>query len=432
MIKKTLILFFLYFVALPMFSQETPKSSYLRIPVIDLDDETFRQVVVDKEPGQYLGHPSTVLLEDKKTILAVYPKGHGKGELILKKSINGGLTWSDRLPTPESWKTSKETPTIYRVVDQKGKKRLILFSGLFPARMSISEDNGNTWSELQKVGDWGGVVVMSSLIPLNTGKGHYMALFHDDLRFIREDSHSEHYREKRGNKLAPFTLYKSLSFDGGLTWSNPEQIYSSNKMSLCEPGAIRSPDGTQIAILLRENSRQFNSQIMFSSDEGITWSEPRALQNELTGDRHVIKYAPDGRLLVVFRDITPLSMRKDIERIAYGTGESYSAIARSEGCGSPTEGDWVGWVGTWNDLVEGGPGQYRIRFKNNKKRWDCGYPGVELLKNKTFVVTSYGRWEKDEEHYVISVRFKLKELDAKLKMNAIMDLSPESIAKPEV
>src|SRR5262245_47307541 len=73
------------------------------IPLIDLAAETNRQVIVDREPGQYLGHPSTVLLEDDRTILCVYPKGHGKGALVLKRSVDGGLTWSERIPVPENW-----------------------------------------------------------------------------------------------------------------------------------------------------------------------------------------------------------------------------------------------------------------------------------------------------------------------------------------
>ena len=33
----------------------------------------------------------------------------------MKKSTDGGKTWSDRLHTPESWETSQETPTIYLI-----------------------------------------------------------------------------------------------------------------------------------------------------------------------------------------------------------------------------------------------------------------------------------------------------------------------------
>ena len=68
------------------------------IPLIDLADQEHRQVVVDREQGQYLGHPTTVLLEDGRTIIAVYPKGHGRGAIVLKRSTDGGLHWSDRLP----------------------------------------------------------------------------------------------------------------------------------------------------------------------------------------------------------------------------------------------------------------------------------------------------------------------------------------------
>jgi hypothetical protein len=57
---------------------------------IDLSGDIQRQVVVDRERGQYLGHPTTVLLEDGKTILAVYPKGHGRGPIVLKRSTDGG------------------------------------------------------------------------------------------------------------------------------------------------------------------------------------------------------------------------------------------------------------------------------------------------------------------------------------------------------
>jgi hypothetical protein len=94
----------------------------ITIPLVDLAAQKDRQVIVDKEPGQYLGHPTTVLLEDQKTILCVYPKGHGKGAICLKKSTDGGLSWSDRLPVPENWATSLETPTIHRVIDRAGRR----------------------------------------------------------------------------------------------------------------------------------------------------------------------------------------------------------------------------------------------------------------------------------------------------------------------
>ena len=263
------------------------------IPTVDLAADTHRQVIVDQEPGQYLGHPTTVLLDDNRTLITVYPKGHGRGAIVMKRSTDAGLTWSERLPTPENWATSKEVPTIHRVVDKQGVKRLIMFSGLYPIRMAVSEDDGQTWTPIEAIGDYGGIVTMGSVVRL--ANGDYLAMFHDDGRFIRKGSKKEDPMK--------MTLYQVISKDGGLTWSQPETLYADHRVHLCEPGIIRSPDGKQLAALLRENSRRRNSFVIFSNDEGKTWSAPRELPAALTGDRHTGKYAPDGRLFISFRDM---------------------------------------------------------------------------------------------------------------------------------
>jgi len=393
--------------------QETA-DPYFNIPLIDLDNEKKRQIIVDKEKGQYLGHPTTLLLEDNKTILTVYPKGHGRGPIVYKKSNDAGLTWGERIPTPKSWETSMEVPTLFRVEDKFGNKRIIIFSGLYPTRLAVSEDDGNSWSELEPAGDWGGIVVMGCMTHLNTGKGHYMALFHDDMRFITRNGRENYDRDREQFNSRMFTLYKTFSYDGGLTWSYPEEIVKSREIHICEPGIIRSPDGSQLAVLLRENSRRNNSQIIFSNDEGKTWTSPRPLPNALTGDRHVLKYAHDGRLLVTFRDVSPY--RRQVQELARKEGETnMDLISKKYNVGSPTEGDWVAWVGTYQDLLEGNEGQYRLRIKDNTNGWDTCYPGLELLPDGTFIMTTYGHWEEGEEPYILSVRFTLEEIDQMAK-----------------
>ena len=344
------------------------------IPVIDLASHAHRQVVVDREPGTYIGHPTTVLLDDGRTIICVYPLGHGRGAIVMKRSDDGGLTWSERLPVPENWSTSQEVPTIYPVVDGEGVKRLIMFSGLYPIRLAVSEDDGDTWRPLAPIGEFGGIVAMADLVRLKDGR--YMGLFHDDGRYLRDDG-------ERG----AFHVYRTESSDGGLTWGEPAAIATHSSAHLCEPGAARSPDGSEIAVLLRENSRQHNAFVIFSRDEGATWTDPVELPGALTGDRHVCGYAPDGRLLIEFRDTTHESA---------------------------TKGDWVGWVGAYEDIVKGLEGQYRVRLMDNTKGADCAYPAIELLPDGTFVSTTYGHWTEGESPYVASVRFTLDELDTLL------------------
>jgi hypothetical protein len=136
---------------------------------------------------------------------------------------------------------------------------------------------------------------------------------------------------------------------------------------------------------LRENSRRRNAHVIFSGDEGRTWSNPRELPAALTGDRHAAVYAPDGRLFISFRDKT---------------------------LDSPTPGDWVAWVGTFEDILKGLEGQYRVRLMDNTKGSDCAYPGVVILPDGTIVTTTYGHWTEGESPYIVSVRLKLEELDA--------------------
>jgi BNR repeat-like domain len=368
-----------------------PSANLINIPTIDISTETDRQSIVDRDPHQYIGHPTSVLLEDGKTILMVYPLGHGAGPIQLKKSTDGGRTWSERLPTPKSWTTSVEGPMIFRTVGPDGTKHLLVFSGRQVSandsgksgtriRLSVSNDDGETWSELTKIGDYGGIAAMASMIHLRNGD--YMAFFHDDaIYWDRPDLKPKQQ----------FRVFKVLSHDGGLSWSTPEVIASSDTLLLCEPAALFSPDGKQIAVILRENSRKAPSQIIFSDDDGKTWTSPRNLPLSLTGDRHVPRYAPDGRLFISFRDVVP-------------HGPSY--------------GDWVGWVGTYNDLVAGKEGEYRVRLMKNTAGVDCGYAGVQVLPDGTFVAVSYGHWADKQPPYDVCVRFSLNELDAKARAAA--------------
>lgn len=407
------------------------------IPIIDFSDEKERQTVVDKEDGLYIGHPTTVLLDDGKTIVAVYPKNHGYGQIVLKKSFDGGKTWSGRLPVPDSFSTSLETPTVYKVYDKNGKRRLILFSGLYPIRMSVSEDDGDTWSELSPIGDFGGIVAMGDICC--TGKGEYFALFHDDGRFIRGgnyekrtvyktgagaeartklmhsfsedcgktwsekrdswvktlekegDDWKEIYSVNSGRPNGRIKVYQTFSHDGGLTWSSPVCICTHEICDLCEPAIIRSPDGKEICAVMRENAKKMNSHAIFSSDSGKTWSAPVELQGALTGDRHCARYLKDGRLFISFRD-TCLD--------------------------SPTWGDWCAWLGHYDDIKYGREGICRIRIMKNYKNGDCAYPGVEILPDGTIVATTYGHFTEGEEAYVVSVRIRPEEIDEKLNCSA--------------
>jgi len=182
---------------------------------------------------------------------------------------------------------------------------------------------------------------------------------------------------------------QSTSVDGGLTWGPWRIILDMPGHKPSEPALIRSPDGEQLVCLMRENNRSYNSWMMVSDDEGATWSGPKQLPASLSGDRHMARYAPDGRLVVCYRD---------------------TAAA------SPTKDHFVGWVGTYEDLAAGREGMYRVKLLHSYAGKDCGYPGLELLPDGTLVATTYVKYRPGpEKHSVVSVRFRLEELDQKLR-----------------
>ena len=187
-------------------------------------------------------------------------------------------------------------------------------------------------------------------------------------------------------------MWQSLSSDGGLSWGAPTPFCEDEARGRDpdEPELLRSPDGKQLLCLFRENLRKGHSLMMTSDDEGATWCDLRETPWGLTGDRHKARYAADGRLVVVFRDMAP---------------------------DSPSRGSFVAWVGTYEDIVAARPGQYRLKLlhQHGPHGSDCGYPGLELLPDGTFVATTYVKYRPGpEQNSVVCVRFKLEDLDGRV------------------
>ena len=89
----------------------SPSTAFIRnsLPVVDLDQWTEAQVIIDKEKGKYLGHLTTLLLKDGKTILCVYPKGHGPGESAAFCFSAAFREETETQPTETGWRSVKTT-----------------------------------------------------------------------------------------------------------------------------------------------------------------------------------------------------------------------------------------------------------------------------------------------------------------------------------
>lgn len=340
----------------------------------------------------YLGQPDMVMLDDNKTLITVYPVGHGRGSIVMKVSKDAGETWSEK-EVPHSWLDSYETPTIYKLNMTDGTTKLIVISGRpqnFGAPTggwdsSISTDGGETWSEFrtycQELGDGNRnetVVAMASLIQLKDESGEYidkwMGVYHD------------------GNTFVNYKTYLTFDKNGNQQWTTPEPYLSEYRSiesghQICEVGMFRSPDGKRIVALARSQSHNNPSTMFYSDDEGETWSEPVDLPGALAGERHKAMYDPTDptgqRMIITFREICYDLNRND----------------QMDGNSDWRAGDWIAWVGTYDQLMNLDDGQFRILlcedWAANAKSGDTGYTGLVVLPDGTFVMDSYGHWDRE-------------------------------------
>jgi hypothetical protein len=355
----------------------TPVASHPELGYVDLSGDKARQVVIAAgTETTYQGHPTTLLLPDGKTLFCVWSINHGGSAGPMARSDDGGLTWS-RLDAslPPGFATHQNCPSIYRLLDPAGQPHLWVFSAAQgkrngPGMPSIhSEDNGKNWTEMPPLG-FPCIMTFSSIVRLRDGA--YLGLYHTGLE---------------NKDKPPLKVLQTITRDGGFIWSPPAVVAEVDGKNPCEPFVFRSPDGSELCCLLRENTHKENSLMMFSRDEGATWSTPVQTAWGLTGDRHQGVFTKDGRLVVAFRD---------------------------QALQSPTRGHFVAWVGTYADLREGKPGQYRIKLLHShaKNVGDCGYPGLERLPDDTIAATTYAKIVPGvEKHSVVSVRFSLGETD---------------------
>ena len=428
-----------------MFFKKKPfkkRTGYYSIPQVDLSVESentpedlkylYEYTIVDDSAG-YLGHPDSVLLNNGY-ILTLYPKGHGKGAVLSKISDNGGISYDKEIENqPISWEKSLETPTVYRLNFVNGEEKLILISAnsKWPGmstpggfNSSISVDEGKTWTEFKRFWDNDSempiipIVAMASLTRLKE-KGEFvdkwMGIFHD---------HN-------------FVNYKTiLTFqeNGEYNWSKPEKYLSQYRefetyAGICEVECIRSDGGkgNELCLIARCNKKTCTSLLLFSNDEGETWSKPKEASFALNGERHKAEYTDDGRLFITFR-----SIERDKKRVKKMKKLGGELKWYSEG--------WIAWVGTYDDLKNGREGQYRIKIAHTYldqqnepsivANADTGYCGNVVLKDGTIVTSSYGVFstvEKESGKYntdkgkqkrktfIVSKRIRLSDVEKLIK-----------------
>ena len=385
------------------------------LPLYELPEDYLTDI--EKAPGtdrQYLGQPDMVRTSTGRLITA-YPVGHGHGPLVMRISDDEGESWTE-IKTPASWKQSQETPTLYVLNLPDGRERIMLITACPNWDLkkggwdtAYSDDNGNTWTELRNwhatfpgtnEKNWS-IVGMASLVQLRDEKGQpmqkWMGVYHN-------------------YNYVNYKTYLTFDEQGNEQWSAPEPFLTDYRdiestYQMCEIGMFRSPDGKRIVGLARSQSHNNPATLIYSDDEGKTWSKPMDLPGSLAGERHKATYDPiSGRLLITFRQI-----KYDLN----GNG-------KFDGANDWRCGSWMAWIGTYDDLMDQEPGEFCVTldtdYAQNRYGGDTGYSGVVVLEDGTFIIDSYGHFDKkfSENHgsdvrtdlcYIRQAKFKLGEIE---------------------
>ena len=343
---------------------------------------TNRVSVVSAGGTKYQSHPTTALLDDDKTMFCVWDDGHAGKAGAAAKSMDAGRTWTridDKMPA--NYSKYHDAPVIYRLTGPDGKSRLWVFCGWTGDREKdesampriMSDDNGATWREMPRLGaKFRCVISFNSIVRLKDGS--YLGIYHRSPKACLDGR--------------PLELLSSVTKDGGFTWSDPVVIARDERYALCEPCVFRG-DNDELCCLIRENNRTGRSKMIFSKDEGRTWSGLQDAPLALLGDRHAATRLADGRIFVAFRDVNN---------------------------SSPTYAYPVGWIGPYSSIKDGtGKGGYKIKLEGNihKSMYDCGYQSVHQRKNGEIIVTTYTVTEhvRGPKPSIVSVRFTPEEAD---------------------
>jgi hypothetical protein len=387
----------------------------------DLSEHLEPVVLATLDAESTFGAPASVLLRDGQSLLCFWttrdPQGssheHAGG---MARSEDGGRTWrrEDRVlgesfsnfAVPHGhYSTMTRDLGVFALANPQGEERLWVVApheilpggarGEYLPRL-LSKDGGRGWERTAPLGGtskrldpvrW--PMYFTSMIRLFDGS--VLATY---------EGYGQADDQRPSGKLGALQALQTISYDEGLTWATPTILCDGLGVGDNEPSApyvFRSPDGRELACLMHQQNDRGPSLVAFSQDEGRTWTAPRETAWGLSGRRHAAVTLPDGRLFVTMEDKAPWP-------------ESFREA------GIPVGGGLFAWVGTYQDLRQGRPGQGRLRLVSHLTGRDPS-PGLHLLADGTVVAvtrrTPLASGPRPTE--IVSLRISPKAIDEALE-----------------
>lgn len=251
---------------------------------------SIKKYSISCDDNIYEAWPDLALADNGNLICIFTECAHHKDRsdscIVYTISTDKGRTWSPKIPLTERG-DKYNYYNCARISRMPDGKLAIICDYVVGEDESVggkihlwfSEDNGESWSGPVATSAVG--IVPDKLMVLKSGRWLISA----------------HHRDSSHKKLAQFVWH---SDDEGKTWSEERVLASDQRYNLCEVSMLELPDSTVVAYL-RENSKEglpcFKS---LSFDGGITWSS--LYQTPIQGcHRPTSGFLSNGKILITYR-----------------------------------------------------------------------------------------------------------------------------------
>lgn len=246
---------------------------------------------VSRNDSIYEAWPDIVMTDSGKLICVFTECAHHldrtDARLMLIESTDRGYTWKNKRPLTEKG-TKSDNFNCARITRLHDGRLAILCDRVYGDENRSSQIylwygdcEGEHWEEPVAYPFCG--IVPDKLLELENGR---LLIF-------------AHFKSQNSGKLEQYCWY---SDDSGKTWSERVTVAAHPEYNLCEASAIVC-DGGEIVVFMRENS--FKGLPIFkviSYDGGVTWSEIIPTQMN-AGHRPTVGYLRDGSVMLTYRYI---------------------------------------------------------------------------------------------------------------------------------
>ncbi len=189
------------------------------------------------------------------------PKDDCRLEIWAIRSLDGGKTWIDRQRILDGY-----NPNFFGFIQTRGGRlvatvpHLVSDPGRYVACSLTSDDDGKTWTR-------------SNLVDLG-GHGDHSGAMEPTVAELSDGRLLMLIRTHWGR------FWEALSDDGGLSWRTvqPSQIESTSA-----PGFLLKLQSGRLALVSNDKAGRANLLLVFSEDDGKTWTKPVVLASQKDG-----------------------------------------------------------------------------------------------------------------------------------------------------